>query len=294
MKNLLLSILSILFLNTAIASEAPQGVNSHEETNSIPAESSKPKKKELKTLVLIIATDNMPAYLELQKVWKTYMHSDPEHFEVYFLRADPDLATPYVISQDSITVKTEEGLRPGILNKTILALDAFAPRLKEFDYVIRTNLSSFYVFPKLLNTLELLPRERSYGGVMLLFNNHENADLNVVGASGAGIILSRDVAELLLSEKDDLSKYDPVKYADDVVIAYMLQSKNVIYINAPRVDFPSKDEWLNHQDRILNSSFHFRAKSYYDFRKPEEAFNDELFINKELLKRYYPNLTTPS
>ena len=40
----------------------------------------------LKVLVLIITSDNLPVYPKLQKVWKSYMHSDPEHIEAYFIR----------------------------------------------------------------------------------------------------------------------------------------------------------------------------------------------------------------
>lgn len=288
----LLYILPLFFLTTPlIADPLSQMILSNQEVSSTVKEIDKAEKKDLKVLVLIIASDNFQAYLELQKIWRTYMHSDPEHFEVYFIRGDPNLSTPYLFTDDSLIVQIEDGYRPGILNKTLLSMEVFLPRLKEFDYVIRTNLSSFYVFPKLLQVLKTLPREKCYAGVTLIFNNAENAVLNVWGISGAGIIFSTDLVESLIEEKKNLAKYEPEKYGDDVVIACMLKDKAVRFVTLPRVDFQTKEEWINGQARILDSSFHFRAKNNYDFRKSEESFEDELYIDHELLKRYYPTLS---
>lgn len=46
---------------------------------------------------------------------------------------------------------------PGILNKTVKGLEFLQPCFSDFDYILRTNLSSFYVFPKLLNFLHQAP-----------------------------------------------------------------------------------------------------------------------------------------
>ncbi|MCX6988703.1 MAG: hypothetical protein NTZ52_04285 [Chlamydiae bacterium] len=115
-----------------------------------------------KVLVLIIASDNFPGvdlvfpYPELKKIWRSYMHTNP-NIEAYFIQGDPNLSSPYEIQGDVIWSKTEENLRPGILNKTLLSIECMLPRINEFDYVLRTNLSSFYVFPRLLHFLQTLP-----------------------------------------------------------------------------------------------------------------------------------------
>lgn len=43
--------------------------------------------KPIKLLVLIISSDNRPIYLEFEKLWRSYMHLNPEHVEAYFLKA---------------------------------------------------------------------------------------------------------------------------------------------------------------------------------------------------------------
>ena len=109
---------------------------------------------DVKVLVLIIANDT-PLYNELQKLWKSYMHLDRKHIEAYFIKADDRIEEPYEIRDDVLWIKTKDSLIPGVLNKTVLSFEAMLPRIKnEFDYIVRTNLSSFYIFPRLLNFLE--------------------------------------------------------------------------------------------------------------------------------------------
>ena len=107
---LLYCILIASFLNTPIECSQPL----------------KKFKKDIKILVLIIASDEYPVYVELQKIWRSYMHYNPKQVEAYFMKADPDLGTMSIIQDDVIWSKTSETLAPGIINKTILSIEAFA------------------------------------------------------------------------------------------------------------------------------------------------------------------------
>lgn len=242
--------------------------------------------KDLKTLILIIASDNNEAYLQLQKVWEAYMNSDPDHFEVYFMRANDDLPVPFEIKKNEIIVKTPDGFSPGIINKTLISLKALKPRMHEFDYVIRTNLSSFYVFPKLLKFLETCPRSNCYKGVPLYPCELPSEFLNIPFISGAGIIMSRDVAQLLAEESHQLEKYKS-EIPDDVFIGMFFQQKNIPAVYAPRSDYQTKAAWLNGKNSVPEDAFHFRARSHQRFRQERDPFADELFILKDLLQRFY-------
>lgn len=250
--------------------------------------------KELKTLILIIATDNLNAYKELQKVWEAYMNKDPDHFEVYFMRADPELKESFSVKRNEITVKTEESFVPGIVNKTIMSLEAMASRLDEFDYVIRTNLSSFFPFDNLLKYLNKLPRENCYAGIALYQPKElglpPGFDL-VPFVSGAGIIWSKDVAKMLI---DGHAEYNVYKKdtPDDVFLGLFFQEKKVPIICACRWDYPTYAGWLEGNHQIEEYAYHFRAKSSYFVRKGEDSFKDELCTLKALLQRYY-DITLP-
>jgi hypothetical protein len=246
---------------------------------------SEPQKKP-KVLVLIIASDGTDAYLKLQDLWRSYMHADPEHFTVYFIRGNPDLATPFEIKGDDLFVKTEESYSPGILNKTVLAIDAMLPKLNEYTHVIRTNLSSFYVFPRLLEFVARLPKEKCYCGIQMYIPPNNKYPL-IKFVSGAGIIMSSDLAEMLAKEKDSIIKTNS-ELPDDVYIGLFFGNKSVNYLYAGRSDFITKEQWLAGKDFIPKNAFHFRAKSNYNFRTQEESFADEIFIDQELLKMFYP------
>ena len=63
------------------------------------------------------------------------MHSDPEHVEAYFMKADPNLPQEVIVDGDVIWVKSSETIVPGLINKTIKSLNLFLPRFKEFDFI---------------------------------------------------------------------------------------------------------------------------------------------------------------
>lgn len=246
---------------------------------------------ELKTLILIITTDDQPFYREAQKIWTGYMNSDPEHFEAYFIRANPDLGTPFEISKNNLTVKTQESLVPGILNKTILSLEALEPRLGEFDYVIRTNLSSFFPFDNLRKYLSRLPRENCYAGISLYQNKSLGlpADLDIVPfVSGAGIILSKDLAGKMIRDHQALERYK-TEMPDDVFIGLFYQKHQITPIPAQRWDYPTYEGWVKYNHKIEDYAYHFRAKRSYSVRTSADPYADELLTLKALLKKYYPN-----
>ncbi len=246
----------------------------------------------LKTLVLIIATDDKPAYKELQKIWEVYMNSDSEHFEVYFLRADPNLSSAYEIRKNEIIVKTEENYTPGIVNKTILGMQAMQDRLKEFDYVIRTNLSSFFPFENLLKYLTKLPRVNCYAGVAQYHTKKLGLPPEIPFVhyvSGAGIILSRDLVELFINNNHKFERYKRA-LPDDVFIG-MFYNRNKIKISeAQRWDYPTYNLWLEHNHKIEEHAYHFRARNSYALRQVEDPYEDELLVLNALLKKYYPHL----
>jgi hypothetical protein len=248
--------------------------------------------KELKTLILIITTDDQPFYKEAQKIWKTYMNSDPDHFEAYFLRGNPDLGTLFEISKNDLTVKTQESLVPGIINKTILGMEALEPRLDEFDYVIRTNLSSFYPFENLRNFLSKLPRKNCYAGISLY--QPKSLGLppgldNVPFISGAGVILSSDLAKMLIKKHLELDKYK-AEMPDDVFLGLFYQKNLVRQIPAQRWDYPTYEGWVKNNHKIEDHAYHFRAKRSYNVRATVDPYEDELLTLKALLKKYYPDL----
>lgn len=231
--------------------------------------------KKPKILVLIIASDNLPVYRELQKMWRTYMHLDREHVEAYFIKAHPRQREAVRIDGDVIWVRAQEGLVPGIINKTILSLEFFLPRIKkEFSYVLRPNLSSFYYFPRLLQFLKTCPSRHFYGG-------SDVGPHDPTIASGCGFLLSPDVVQLLVTHKHQL--LNERRYNDDDAIGRFLKSQGLSLFWHPRIDFLTMNAWLAAKDTMPENAFHFRAKN----NDAGKRMTDELYIYAELLYAYY-------
>lgn len=226
--------------------------------------------KKIKILVLVIASDNLPVYIELQKLWRSYMHYNPEQVEAYFIKADTDLSNICEIKEDIIWSRCEESLTPGIVNKTVLSLDLLLPRIKtEFDYILRTNLSSFWIFPKLLDFLETTPRANFFSGYILG---------NII--SGAGMIMSSDVAEIIVKNKDQLLNNSI--HNDDGVISYILRDNGIGKTDYSRFDILSIEDWDKLSSLPTNFS-HFRLKN----NDNKLRLKDEIYIYRQLIDKFY-------
>jgi hypothetical protein len=121
-------------------------------------------------------------------------------------------------------------------------------------------LSSVWDFPILVSVLQTLPPTRLYGGL----------PLETGGASGAGILFSRDVAELLVASRTTLLSIGTV---DDSDIGTFLQAVGIPLTLSRRVDFLSLQHYLDHNDRIPPGTFHYRVKhpdpTRRDLEEPE-------------------------
>lgn len=268
---------ALLFLLT---NNALQGIT-HTQVN---LEQTKTKK----ILVLIIASDDKPIYVELQKIWRSYMHKDPDHIEAYFIRSNPSLTTTYKVDGDIIWLPSVENLIPGIINKTILALEAFLPRIQqEFDYVLRTNLSSFYVFPRLLDFLEQCPKTNFYGGVKVISGPY-------TFASGCGFLMSPDVVDLLVKNKAHFLN-NTAAHDDGIIGAFLLNNKIPIF-NFGHYNYELLDtykigdkfnwirtDWDNKKNSLAEDVFHFRVRGVVE----ESRLADDLHIHSLLLKMFY-------
>lgn len=230
--------------------------------------------KHPKVLMLIIASEDAPVYTELKKLWRQYMQSNPEQVEAYFICGDPALPVECVIEGDTIWSKTAESIIPGILNKTILSLEAFLPRIQtEFDYVLRTNLSSFYIFPRLLQFLETCPRDNFYCG---------RTDYERTFCSGSGFILSPDLATMLVTNKSYLLNANT---HDDVSIGAFFKDRGIKPAPHARIDFCSFYDWFNQKDCIPSNIFQCRIKN-----SDETRLKDDIFMYKELQAMFYPHI----
>lgn len=229
-----------------------------------------------KLIILIIDSDD-PVYSVHQATWRAYMNSDPEILSL-FVRCSPTHEGPNLdLSANTLTLKGIDSLIPGILYKT---LDAFDYCLQHFtfDHILRTNISSFFVFPLLKEYIcSALPGTGCYAGVRI--NNHYNTDF----ISGTGIYISVDVAQTLIQNR----RMCPANLPDDVAIGYFITRTGTVSITStnPLFSFISDTDTDHDTEKIADAvscnAFHFRIKNQYNRLQFDSHYM------RLLLKTYY-------
>ena len=109
----------------------------------------------------------------------------------------------------------------------------------DFDYLLRTNTSSYVHLPGLQRFVADLSAQAApfYGGFL-------GAKSGISYASGAGILISRDVAEAVAT--DPAWEYDLV---DDVAVGSSVERLGIRPTAIPRIDIPSPRDEIS-SDRL--------------------------------------------
>ena len=170
------------------------------------------------------------------------------------------------VANKTLYVRGDECLIPGILHKTVEALSFFLRErsslmIPPYEYVWRTNLSSVLDFAGLerfLSSSKALDvgTNSLYAGYIGLGSLNNGSP--TFFASGAGFLMSRDVAMYLVSNRDYL-RWDII---DDVAIGALLE---------PRFGLMHLERcWVQSEHIVAEKDvFHFRCESYQHLRTVE-------------------------
>ena len=147
----------------------------------------------MRLLVFAIASHNQ-VYDKLAAIWKLYMNSRP-WIKSYLIYGG---SSKLEITADEIHFPVTECLIPGILHKTIWAFRLAVEGQYEYDYVLRTNLSSFWILDRVYDYLCKMPTTKT------IISNREYplCPGNIGILNGSGMFFSRDVVEYLASVKN--------------------------------------------------------------------------------------------
>lgn len=217
----------------------------------------------MKILILIISSKGFP-YDDYKELWREYMHLD-EDIDSYFI----EMGEETVIKDDVITINGEETYDK-IFYKTQEALKMFD--LSKYDYIFRTNLSSFIVFNKYKIWLQTLPKTRVYNGPIHWHTRY-------IYASGCGFTITPDVAKLII-DYDENSQTE--KHIDDVTIGRICMINSIQVTSAPLNCIFTNTFY--HETELFDEyecAFHFRTKT-------GGSRNDDITVYKDLLDMYYP------
>ncbi len=179
-------------------------------------------------------------------------HSD---IECYFIENHPTPASSPRLIDDTLYVPGIESWE-NIIRKTLDSIEFFTAR-SHYDYVVRANLSSVWIFPRLIRYLESAPKERLYGGEV---NRNMPIPHPIDYVSGAGILFSSDVCQLILQNRDIVYESNVI---DDVDIGYALDKLQVPPTDVYRVNVYGPDD-------IERGGMYYRFRVFEDRdREPE-------------------------
>lgn len=204
----------------------------------------------MQLIILILANDE-PHYLQMQNLWRKYMNKF-DNIKSYFIKYNINKINnnqDIFIEDNTIYIKgNHESFTPGCLDKTIKSFE-YILNNENFDYVIRTNMSSVWDLNKIYNLL--LSNEFNAGGVI---GNH-NSQLFI---SGAGMIFNRNMCNLIVKNKNNLN----YNILDDLSIGILLTNLNINFTSLTRFEAYNYENTLSIIDnKLIENYYHFRCKS---------------------------------
>lgn len=157
-----------------------------------------------------------------------------------------DINTNNIIQTD-----IDENLIPGVLKKTIFALKEIDANYN-YNYLVRTNLSSFFILDNLLKECCRLQKQDIYAGVI-------GSTRTGTFCSGAGFWLSPDNVRYILQNE----KHINYNIIDDVSLGILMQNKKKTpmrrYDIIKNIDNRNKVSLI--QNIKLSGHYHIRIKN---------------------------------
>jgi hypothetical protein len=217
-------------------------------------------------LCIFNETDRNKELIQIQR--NNFIKNDL--MDYYFITYDKSLTREFKLMKDTLFIKGSES-HLNILDKTIKSLRYFTTN-KNYDFIVRTNISTAFNYKLLYNYLNEIPRNNIYiGGNLYKLvwldprsgvtkENTQKYSLNdLFFFQGTCIILSRDVVKFILDNSNNL-KYDIV---DDVSIGLFIKTylpnAYLKYTNMPKISRVLKDKKIYNINSVL-----YRHKSYND------------------------------
>ena len=178
-------------------------------------------------------------------------HNKHHNIDHYFYCYKKDMDEDHMITDNMIYIKGNESFIPGILDKTLKALEVIYN--KEYDYIIRSNISTVINYDELYKYLEA--GKIDYGGPLYYISNYIDLDAGMTEeknkkyknchfVSGCCVVFSKIAIKILIDNQGLINSYGLI---DDVAIG--------IYLH------------LNHADnvrrqKIGNDSYSFNNKVF--------------------------------
>jgi hypothetical protein len=221
-------------------------------------------------------------YDEMMIQMNTYIKSinrdDFCYFFILFKKIDSEYYIDY--NNNILIINGEESYIPGILNKTIKAIDILTNKLKiEYKFLIRTTVATSINIPKMINLLNILDENKSYyiGNLQTLqWIDHYNGIVDETHwgtffSGGAFSIFSKNIALDMIKNKEKFV----YNIADDVSIGKFIN-------NLEGIDYLDWGELAEYHGRWNECKVIYFNNTNKNDRTID--INNQKIINENLLK----------
>lgn len=192
----------------------------------------------MKVIISVLSSNSYP-FTELENsIRETWVNLNEPNFKIFFYYGNHNKNE---IVGDKILTDSDEGLF-NVGHKTIKMFELIFNNF-EFDYIFRTNLSSYVDIIELKNFLQDMPKNNFYCGSF-------GEAAGIPFCSGSGYFISRDLVEKVIINK---SNWDH-SLIDDVSLGLLLNNLGVERTLGRRYDF---DKGLE----MDLTNYHYRCKS---------------------------------
>lgn len=235
-----------------------------------------------KTYLLIGYGEESETFVRSRKVWESYLRNNHD-LSCYFNALMPEISLNTVIEQHNNLIVGCEGLTPeegsdSSYDKTfrwseIERIKSIYRRIRSIEYLLSINSSPFWIvnttvtsaisITRLINLLNSFNCSNFFAGAPI-FKEMAYSEEQFVMLSGAGQIMSSDIAQLVVDRKKSLSW----SMLDDVWISLILH--DVPRTLLKRYDFTSEVSYTpldreNIKSKIVSAfsegHMHFRVKN---------------------------------
>ena len=223
-------------------------------------------------IIFVIIYSNNALYSRFKHYLFMLYSKYSNDIKFYFVENTPQfIKSKYQINGTDFYVNGHENTKPGIYLKTFEAIN-FINQNFDYDYLIRTNISTIYNIPKIINYLNNKPKIKFATGYIL--NCIKYGDF----IHGTSIIISKDVANMILQPHNF-----SLKLPDDVLLSYIIKSYgiNFEYFDLNYINFLIYNNYNENKILLNNDTLFYRVKNMnnrnIDLQYFDLIFN---FLNK--------------
>ena len=185
--------------------------------------------KQLKYVNLVLYSEDKD-YNQMKEITEKY-YKKFENVTTIYYKFDKDMVEKYRMDGNVLKIKGTESYLPGILDKTVKAMEYVLEKNYGCDYLVRSNISTIVDFGLLDKELRKNPIE--YGGglineLKMIDKSGGIVDDTYFGlkyASGTAIVFSKNTLEQVMAKRDKIN----YKLIDDVAIGLLMRDE----INKP-------------------------------------------------------------